>query len=52
MLHDQSCERNDVVASYLGSGCRGASRAYEANPLPEDVTPIWTPVWARNTEDE
>jgi hypothetical protein len=43
MRHDASCERNDVVPSIYSSGCKCASRAYAADPLPE---PDWTPIWA------
>jgi hypothetical protein len=52
MLHDGLCERNNAVPTYLGSGCQCASRAYQRDPLPDDDAPIWTPIWARNTEDE
>jgi hypothetical protein len=51
-MHDESCERDDVVPRIYGTGCRCASRAYKADPLPEDVPRNWTPIWARNTEDE
>jgi len=51
MRHDESCERNAAL-SYQGSGCQCASRAWLRDPLLDDVTPIWTPIWARNTEDE
>ena len=44
--HDQDCERNDVVASIYSTGCKCASRAWQRDPLPDDVTPVWTPVWA------
>ena len=43
MLHDESCERDDVVPSIYSSGCKCASRAYAADPLPND----WTPIWAK-----
>ena len=39
MLHDQQCER---VTSYEGLCCKCASRAYDADPLPDDYTPIYT----------
>ena len=53
MVHDQSCERNNAL-SYQGSGCQCASRAYQRDPLPDDALSAtnWTPIWARNTEDE
>ena len=41
MRHDQLCERDTTVATYLGSGCRCASRAYDHDPLPADFTPIY-----------
>ena len=41
MRHDQLCERNTGLATYLGSGCKCATRAYAADPLPDDVTPIY-----------
>jgi len=41
MLHDQLCERVSFVSTYQGSGCQCASRAYKADPLPDDVTPIY-----------
>jgi len=41
MRHDESCERGDVVPSIYSSGCKCASRAYKADPLPDDVTPIY-----------
>jgi len=50
--HDFLCERDTTLSTYLGSGCKCASRAYQRDPLPDDVTPIWTPIWARNTEDQ
>jgi hypothetical protein len=52
MVHDGLCERDNTVARWICAGCQCASRAYKANPLPDDVTPIWTPVWARNTEEQ
>jgi len=54
--HDQLCESGSLsaISGSFGpsKGCQCASRAYKADPLPDDATPIWTPVWARNTEDE
>ena len=41
MRHDQLCERNATLATYLGSGCKCATRAYARDPLPDDVTPIY-----------
>jgi hypothetical protein len=41
MRHDQLCERVNS-STYQGSGCKCASRAYAADPLPNE----WTPVWA------
>jgi hypothetical protein len=50
MAHDSLCESVNPLATYRPSmGCQCASRAYKADPLPE---PDWTPIWARNTEDE
>jgi hypothetical protein len=51
MVHDESCELGDVVATIYSSGCKCASRAYAADPLPDDWTPIWTPVWAMPGQD-
>ena len=45
MRHDSLCERVTLV-TYSGSGCKCASRAWRRDPLPDDLTPIWTPVWA------
>jgi len=39
--HDLLCERDTTLATYLGSGCRCATRAYARDPLPDDVTPIY-----------
>jgi len=39
--HDHLCERV-TLTTYLGSSCQCASRAYAADPLPDDVTPIYT----------
>jgi len=39
--HDELCERNALLATYLGSGCHCATRAYARDPLPDDVTPIY-----------
>ena len=52
MRHDQLCEHDPNATTAKGLSCECATRAYKADPLPDDVTPIWTPVWARNTEDE
>jgi len=49
MVHDGLCERDNAVARWICAGCQCASRAYARDPLPE---PDWTPIWARNTEDE
>jgi len=55
---DGLCERVSTVP-YSGSfgpskGCQCASRAYQRDPLPDDALSAtnWTPIWARNTEDE
>jgi len=54
--HDQLCESGSLsaISGSFGpsKGCQCASRAWERDPLLDDVTPIWTPVWARNTEDD
>ena len=42
MRHDELCERSSVLVTFLGTGCQCASRAYAADPLPDDVTPIYT----------
>lgn len=41
MRHDESCELGSTVATYLGSGCHCATRAYQHDPLPDDLTPIY-----------
>jgi len=41
MLHDLLCERDPALSTYSGSGCKCASRAYAADPLPNEWTPIW-----------
>jgi hypothetical protein len=52
MRHDGLCEHDPNATTAKGLSCECATRAYKADPLPDDVTPIWIPVWARNTEDE
>jgi len=44
MRHDDQCERNATLATYLGTGCKCATRAWERDPLPDDVTPIYAVV--------
>ena len=48
MRHDGMCERSSPVASIYGLGCRCGSRAYAANPLPND----WTPIWAKQERSQ
>ena len=45
LLHDQLCEAG-TLSAISGSfgpskGCQCASRAYQRDPLPDDLTPIW-----------
>jgi hypothetical protein len=40
--HDSQCELGTTLATYLSSGCKCAARAWERDPLPDDVTPIYT----------
>jgi len=46
MRHDPLCERSSTLSAISGSfgpskGCKCASRAYERDPLPDDVRPIY-----------
>jgi len=46
MRHDQLCESGSALSAISGSfgpsrGCQCGSRAYAADPLPDDVTPIY-----------
>ena len=55
MSHDQLCERDDALATYSGSfgpskGCQCGSRAWAADPLPADFTPIYTQPKTPNQE--
>ena len=38
MKHDDQCERDKY---HLCLACKCASRAYAADPLPNEWTPIW-----------
>ena len=46
MRHDQLCESGSALSAISGSfgpskGCKCGSRAYAADPLPDDVAPIY-----------
>jgi len=41
MRHDGLCERDSHAVTIFGLGCQCASRAYRADPLPDDVTPVY-----------
>ena len=40
--HDALCERDTTLSTFLSLGCQCGSRAYKRDPLPDDVTPIYT----------
>ena len=47
MRHDSLCERGSTLSTYSGSfgpskGFQCGSRAWAADPLPDDLTPIYT----------
>jgi len=41
MLHDALCERDNHAVTIFSLGCQCASRAYRADPLPDDTAPIY-----------
>jgi len=41
MRHDALCERHNILNYSSGLTCQCASWAYKADPLPDDVTPIY-----------
>ena len=50
MLHDQLCERHNTLSYSSGLTCQCASRAWAADPLPDDLTPIYAEPKTPNQE--
>ncbi len=43
MGHDHLCESRRLIAPTSSGICNCANRAYHANPIPEDLVPIYPP---------